>query len=230
MATKKKAGEPRMKSGAAQKNIDAKLWIDRLEKAHPDARLALNFSTPLELLVALILAAQCTDDRVNQVTPSLFRKYPSARSYAEAPQEVLEEEIRTTGFYRNKAKSIRACCKELAERFRGEVPARLEDLLSLPGVGRKTANIVLGNAFGIAAIGVDTHVARLAWRMGFTTRDDPDGIEQDLCKIVPQEHWVRFCHLLQFHGRRICKARGPDCPICPLIDLCPRKGVTGQAR
>jgi endonuclease-3 len=201
------------------------LFIDRLEKAHPDARLALESSTPLELLVALILAAQCTDERVNQVTGTLFRKYRSAGEYAGVPQEALEEEVRSTGFYRNKARAIRDCCRELVERFGGGVPSRVEDLVSLPGVGRKTANIVLGNAFGIPAIGVDTHVGRLAFRMGFTKQDDPDRIEEDLCRVVPRERWVRFCHLLQFHGRRVCKARRPECPVCPVSEICPRNGV-----
>ncbi len=200
-------------------------WIRRLEEAHPDAAIALRFSNPLELLVALILAAQCTDERVNEVTQSLFRAYRSARDYAQAPQEKLEAEIRPTGFFRNKARAIRACCKELVERFGGEVPPRLEDLLTLPGVGRKTANIILGNAFGQAAIGVDTHVKRLANRMGFSRQSDPDRIEEDLCAIVPREKWVRFCHLLQFHGRRICTARSPKCPACPVEDLCPKVGV-----
>lgn len=200
-------------------------WILRLEGAHPDAAIALNFSTPLELLVALILAAQCTDERVNEVTRCLFRTYRSARDYAQAPQGKLEAEIRPTGFYRNKAKAIRACCKELVERFDEEVPASLEELLTLPGVGRKTANIILGNAFGQAAIGVDTHVKRLSNRMGFSRQSDPDRIEADLCAIVPREKWVRFCHLLQFHGRRICTARSPKCSACPVEDLCPKIGV-----
>lgn len=200
-------------------------WIRRLEEAHPDAGIALNSSTPLELLVALILAAQCTDERVNEVTRALFRKYRSARDYAEAPQEVLEMEVRPTGFFRNKAKAIRACCRELVDRFQGEVPGRLGDLLALSGVGRKTANIVLGNAFGQPAIGVDTHVKRLSNRMGFSRHPDPDRIEEDLCRIIPREAWVRFCHLLQFHGRRICLARVPRCGVCPVEDLCPRIGV-----
>lgn len=200
-------------------------WIRRLEEAHPDASIALRFSTPLELLVALILAAQCTDEKVNEVTRSLFQRYRSARDYAEAPQEKLEAEIRPTGFFRNKAKAIRACCRQLVERFGGEVPSRLEDLLSLPGVGRKTANIILGNAFRQAAIGVDTHVKRLSNRMGFSRRTDPDRIEEDLCALVPREKWVRFCHLLQFHGRRICTARSPRCAVCPVEDLCPKIGV-----
>lgn len=200
-------------------------WIRRLEEAHPDAAIALKYSNPLELLVALILAAQCTDERVNEVTRSLFRAYRSARDYAQVPQEKLEAEIRPAGFFRNKAKAIRQCCKELVERFGGEVPSRLEDLLTLPGVGHKTANIILGNAFGQAAIGVDTHVKRLSNRMGFSRQSDPDRIEEDLCAIVPREKWVRFCHLLQYHGRRICTARSPKCPVCPVADLCPKIGV-----
>ena len=200
-------------------------WIRRLEKAHPDARIALNFSSPLELLVSLILAAQCTDERVNEVTRSLFRKYRTAGDYASALQEVLEAEVKSTGFFRNKAKAIRTCCMELVERFRGEVPDRIEDLITLPGVGRKTANIVLGNAFGEPAIGVDTHVKRLAGRMGFSRQSDPDRIEEDLCRVVPRERWIRFCHLLQFHGRRVCVARGPKCGICTVEDLCPKIGV-----
>ncbi len=202
--------------------------ITILERTHPDARLALEFSNPLELLVALILAAQCTDERVNQVTRSLFKKYRTARAYAETPQEVLEAEIKTTGFYRAKAKSIRACCKELVSRFDGNVPDALEQLVGLPGVGRKTANILLGNAFGKPAIGVDTHVMRLSQRMGLTRHKDPDRIEQDLSRIVPEHTWVRFCHLLQFHGRRICTARSPQCSSCPITTLCPRVGIVSQ--
>jgi endonuclease-3 len=200
-------------------------WIRRLERAHPDAGLALEYENPLELLVALILAAQCTDERVNRVTRDLFQRYRRAGDYADAPQEGLEEEIRTTGFYRNKARSLRACCGELVERFGGEVPDRVEDLVTLPGVGRKTANIVLGNAFGKPAIGVDTHVKRLARRMGFTEEKDPDRIEEDLCSQVPRKTWVRFCHLLQFHGRRICVARKPRCDSCPLAEICPKQGL-----
>lgn len=200
-------------------------WIRRLEAAHPDAGIALHFSGPLELLVALILAAQCTDERVNQVTPALFRRYRSAGDYASASRETLEEEIRSTGFYRNKAKAIIACGREIADRFQGRVPDRVEDLVSLPGVGRKTANIVLGCAFGVPAIGVDTHVKRLSGRMGFSGEKDPDRIERDLCGIVPRDRWVRFCHLLQFHGRRVCKARKPLCASCPAEDLCPKTGV-----
>jgi endonuclease-3 len=207
------------------KSVDVKEWIRRLERTHGDAELALEFSTPLELLVALILAAQCTDERVNQVTRPLFKKYREAADYEKVAQEVLEDEVRSTGFYRNKAKAIRSCCGQLVERFGGEVPDRVEDLVSLPGVGRKTANIIIGNAFGRPAIGVDTHVKRLARRMGFSRQSDPDRIEGDLCELVPKKNWVRFCHLLQFHGRRICVARKPRCDSCPGADICPRIGI-----
>lgn len=210
-------------AGEAGQGVEA--WIRVLEEAHPDAGQALAYTSPLELLIALILAAQCTDERVNQVTRTLFRTYPTAKDYAEASQEEMEAAVRTTGFFRNKARAIRACCAELVERFGGAVPESLEDLLSLPGVGRKTANIVRGNAFGQPAIGVDTHVKRLAGRMGFSRETDPDRIEADLCRIVPEECWVRFCHLLQFHGRRICVARKPRCPTCPGLEICPRVGV-----
>ena len=207
------------------KSVDVKEWIRRLEGAHGDAKLALDFSTPLELLIALILAAQCTDERVNQVTGSLFKKYRKAADYAKADPEMLENEIRSTGFYRNKAKAIRFCCSQIVERFGGDVPQGAEDLMSLSGVGRKTANIIIGNAFGRPAIGVDTHVKRLARRMGFSRQNDPDRIEVDLCELVPQKSWVRFCHLLQFHGRRICTARKAQCNICPGADICPKIGV-----
>lgn len=204
---------------------DMNEWIRRLEAAHGDAKQALDYSSPLELLVALILAAQCTDERVNQVTKPLFKKYRDAQAYAEAAQETLEGEVRSTGFYRNKAKAIRASCREIVDRFGGNVPEGVEDLVSLPGVGRKTANIVIGNAFGRPAIGVDTHVKRLARRLGFSEQTDPDRIEKDLCELVPKKNWVRFCHLLQFHGRRICKARKPLCDTCPGADICPKIGV-----
>jgi endonuclease-3 len=218
---KKKKKAKRVRPAAAE----VKEWIRRLEATHPDAGQALAYSTPLELLIALILAAQCTDERVNEVTRRLFRKYRTARDYAVTTQEELEEAIRSTGFYRNKAKAIRSCCRELVERFQGDVPEGVEDLVSLSGVGRKTANIVIGNAFGRPAIGVDTHVKRLAGRMGLSAQKDPDRIEEDLCEIVPRKSWVRFCHLLQFHGRRICVARKPKCDVCPGADICPKIGV-----
>ncbi|RMH32767.1 MAG: endonuclease III [Nitrospirae bacterium] len=192
-----------------------------LERTYPDTRLALNFSTPLELLIALILAAQCTDERVNRVTATLFKKYRTAQDWANADQRTLEEEIRSTGFYRNKAKAIRECCQALVTRYHGEVPTTLDELLTLPGVGRKTANILRGNVFGQPAIGVDTHVARLAQRLGLTTHTDPDKIEHDLDPLVPDKDKVRFCHLLQAHGRTVCLARKPKCSECVIAELCP---------
>ena len=195
--------------------------LARLEKVHPDAKLALDFTNPLELLIALILAAQARDDLVNKITVDLFKTYRSAADYANAPPALLEKQIGKINFYRNKAKSIHNCCKELVERFGGQVPDNLNDLVSLPGVGRKTANIVLGNAFGQQAIGVDTHVMRLSQRLGFTKKTDPDKIEADLTEIVPEKRRVRFCHLMQYHGRRVCVAKKPKCPQCTINGLCP---------
>jgi len=195
--------------------------IDRLEKTHPDAKLDLDFSNPLELLIALILAAQTRDDLVNKITVELFKKYRTAEDYARTTQPQLEKDIGKINFYRNKARAIRNCCKEIVERFGGKVPDKLDDLISLPGVGRKTANIVLGNAFGRQTIGVDTHVMRLSQRLGFTRNTDPDKIELDLMSIVPEKKRVRFCHLLQYHGRRVCVAKKPRCPDCTIRSLCP---------
>ncbi len=195
--------------------------LARLDKVHPDAKLALDFTNPLELLIALILAAQARDDLVNKITVDLFKTYRSAADYANAPPALLEKQIGKINFYRNKAKSIHNCCKELVERFGGQVPDNLNDLVSLPGVGRKTANIVLGNAFGQQTIGVDTHVMRLSQRLGFTKKNDPDKIEADLTAIVPEKQRVRFCHLMQYHGRRVCVAKKPKCPQCTINDLCP---------
>ncbi len=196
------------------------------EKVHPDAELALDFKNPLELLIALILAAQARDDLVNQVTDELFEKYRGAADYAEAPLPDLERAIGKINFYRNKARSIQNCCRELVARFGGQVPDKLEDLVSLPGVGRKTANIVLGNAFGRQTIGVDTHVMRLSQRLGLTKQTNPDKIEADLMTIVPEKQRVRFCHLMQFHGRRVCLAKKPKCPACTIETLCPFPGKT----
>lgn len=195
--------------------------LARLEKVHPDAKLALDFTNPLELLIALILAAQARDDLVNKITVDLFKTYRSAADYANAPPALLIKQIGKINFYRNKAKSIHNCCKELVERFGGQVPDNLNDLVSLPGVGRKTANIVLGNAFGQQTIGVDTHVMRLSQRLGFTKKTDPDKIEADLTEIVPEKQRVRFCHLMQYHGRRVCVAKKPKCPQCTINGLCP---------
>jgi endonuclease-3 len=195
--------------------------IGRLEKAHPDAKLDLDFTNPLELLIALILAAQARDDLVNKITIELFKTHRTAADYAGTPLPRLQNQIGKINFYRNKAKSIHNCCIELVERFGGKVPNNLADLVSLPGVGRKTANIVLGNAFGEQTIGVDTHVMRLSQRLGFTTKTDPDTIEADLMEIVPERQRVRFCHLMQYHGRRVCLAKKPRCPECTVKDLCP---------
>lgn len=191
-----------------------------LEGAYPSPRCALNYRTPFELLVASILSAQCADERVNEVTPELFRKYPDAFAFAEANQAEMEEAVRTTGFFRQKARTLRACCSELVKRFAGEVPSALEELLTLPGVGRKTANLALGEAFGVPGIVVDTHVRRVAARIGLTDSKDPDHIEQDLMRIIPREQWTRFSHQLIWHGRTICVARKPRCEICPLLRDC----------
>jgi len=203
--------------------------ISALARAYPEARLALDYSTPLELLIALILAAQCTDAKVNEVTKSLFVRYRSASDWAAAPQDVLERQIHSTGFFRQKSKAIRACCGQLVERFGGEVPRSLDVLLTLPGVGRKTANILLGNAFGVPGIGVDTHVARLAQRLRLARATDPDKIEAALTPLVPRQDRVRFCHLIQQHGRLVCTARRPDCPRCVIARLCPYPDKTPAA-
>jgi endonuclease-3 len=197
--------------------------IQVLRKMHPDAKLALEFANPLELLVALILAAQARDELVNSVTAQVFPKYPTAAAWAKVPLETLQAELQRINFYRKKAQAIQKACRALVERFGGRVPDRLEDLLSLPGVGRKTANIILGNAFGRQAIGVDTHVARLSQRLGLSQQTDPDKIEADLVALVPPRSAVLFCHLLQFHGRRVCVAKKPRCADCPLQELCPQK-------
>ncbi len=205
--------------------------ISRLTRAYPDAGLALHFSTPFELLIALILAAQCTDDKVNQITGTVvFPRYRRPQDFVRAPPAELEAAVRPTGFFRSKARSIQRCCQELIARFDGRVPDRLEDLVTLPGVGRKTANILLGNAFGQSAIGVDTHVMRLAQRLGFSTHTNPDKIEADLTRLVPRRQQTRFCHLLQAHGRRVCMARKPKCPDCVVSDLCPYPDKTKPAR
>lgn len=194
--------------------------IKVLSKEIPDSRIALKFSNPLELLIATILSAQCTDVKVNQVTESIFKKYRTAQDYAETNQAELEEDIRPTGFYRNKAKSIQKCCQELIARFAGKVPKSLEELITLPGVGRKTGNVILGNAFGIPGIAVDTHVHRVSQRIGLTKNDDPVKIEFDLMEIVPKEEWTHFSNLLIWHGRRTCVARKPLCEQCPIRKSC----------
>ena len=199
----------------------AQALCETLPRIYPDAHCELNFSNALELLIATILSAQCTDVQVNKVTPALFKKYRTARDYAEADPAALERDLRAIGLYRNKAKNIRACCRLLVDQHSGEVPAAMEALVRLPGVGRKTANVVLGNAFGQnVGVVVDTHVARLSARLGLTRQIDPKKIEPVLMKLVPQKDWTLFSHWLIFHGRRRCRALNPDCPNCELKDLC----------
>ncbi len=199
--------------------------IDILEKEYPEARVTLDFRNPLQLLVATILAAQCTDERVNQVTKDLFKKYHRADDFARADLETLEAEIRPTGFFHNKAKNIIRCCQMIMEQFQGQVPHTLKDLTAIPGVGRKTANIILGNAYGQQAIAVDTHVKRVTRRLGWAQADDPDKIEFELMAVIPQNLWTKACHLLVFHGRSICLARNPKCDACAVTRLCPKIGV-----
>jgi endonuclease-3 len=196
--------------------------IELLEKEHRNAKIALNHTNPLELLIATILSAQCTDERVNIVTETLFKKYRNVEDYADADLKELEQDIRSTGFYRNKAKNIKKCCQMIAQKFGSQVPRTMEDLLELPGVARKTANIVLSNAYGIVeGIAVDTHVRRLSKRLGLTTNENPEKIEQDLMKLVPRSKWMRFTDLLIFHGRKTCAAKKPTCETCVLNKLCP---------
>ena len=207
-----------------------KVW----PKVYPDAHTELNFKSPLELLIATILSAQCTDKRVNMVTPALFKKYRTAKDYANAPQAELENAIKSTGFFRSKTTSIRGAASAIVKKFGGRVPNSMEKLHELPGVGRKTANVVLGNAFGInEGIVVDTHVIRLSQRLGLTKQKDPEKIEQALMKLVPKEHWTDWSHWLIWHGRRRCFARKPDCANCEVFQLCPSGRVflrTGVAR
>ena len=200
--------------------------ISALQRVYPNAHCELNFSNPLELLVATILSAQCTDKRVNLVTAELFKKYRSAKDFAEVDRAVLETDIRSTGFYKNKAKNIQACCAALVEKHGGEVPRTMDDLHALAGVGRKTANVVLGNAFGVnVGVVVDTHIARLSHRLGLTAHRAPEKIELDLMALVPQAQWTLFSHLLIWHGRRRCSARKLDCAHCEVLKRCPRVGV-----
>ncbi len=205
----------------AAKQARVRRIIAVLKRTHPDAKLALNFTNPLELLVALILAAQARDDLVNLVTPDLFRQYRSASDYAGETEAALQQRVSRINFFRQKTRSIQKACAMLVKDFGGKVPGSIDDLLKLPGVGRKTANAVLANAFGQPAIVVDTHTWRLSQRLGLTVRDDPDKIEADLVQIVPRKERTKFCHLLQFHGRRVCTARNPKCPNCSINKLCP---------
>ena len=210
-------GTPALKKRIAQ-------VLARLRNAYPDAGCELNFSNPLELAIAAILSAQCTDKRVNMVTPTLFKKYRAAADWAQTPQEVLETEIRSTGFFRNKAKNIRALCAELEKNHGGKIPDDLDVLITLPGIGRKTANLLIATAYGKPGIIVDTHFRRLSSRLGFTDNEDPDKIEFDLKALLPEKDWSDFSHCMVFHGRRCCFARKPNCPECPVKDLCPSCG------
>lgn len=208
------------------KRARAKTIVRALKKAYPDAKIALDFGNPLELLVATILSAQCTDERVNQVTPALFTKYPAARDYARAEPETVEQEVRSTGFYRAKTRSIIAMAKALVEKHGGEVPRSRETLVALPGVGLKTANVILGNAFGEQAVAVDTHVFRVSQRLALARSDDPDEIHDQLVEVLPGRELTLTTHLIQAHGRRCCFARKPLCPGCPVRTLCLWPGKT----
>jgi endonuclease-3 len=200
--------------------------VDDLEILYPEVDCELDRETPFQLLCATILSAQCTDERVNKVTPELFRRFPDPRAMAKAPQPVLENIIRSTGFFRQKAKSLKGSAAALNQRFQGEIPRSIADLTSLPGVARKTANVVLGTAYGIAeGVVVDTHVQRLSMRLGLTRSTDPKNIEQDLMKVIPQDRWIRFSHQIIWHGRRVCFARKPNCGGCRLAPLCPSAGL-----
>lgn len=196
--------------------------IELLEREHEDAKIALHYANPLQLLIATILSAQATDEQINKITPALFKKYRTAEDFANADRLELEQLIRSSGFYHNKAKNIQNCCKNLVEKYDGKVPKTMDELLELPGVARKTANIVLQNAYGIIeGIAVDTHVRRLAQRLGLTLYDDPNKIEQDLMRLIPKNQWSRITDLLIFHGRRVCIAKKPTCSACSLNKICP---------
>jgi len=218
-------GQARRESGRARRQRVAEI-VARLHREDPSPRIALDFANPLQLLVATVLAAQSTDVQINKVSPALFQRYPEARDYAAADLAELEEFVKSTGFFHNKARALKNLGQALLERHDGEVPARMDALVALPGVGRKTANVILGNAFGLTeGIVVDTHVHRLSRRLGLTEEDDPVKIEQDLMAVVPKEQWTLFSLLLIDHGRQTCKARKPDCGRCPIADLCPSAEV-----
>jgi endonuclease-3 len=208
----------------------ARQILPRLARTYPDAHCALHHETPLQLLVATILSAQCTDVRVNLVTPALFRRYSAAEDFAAARPAELEGLIASTGFFRNKARNIIACCRKIVELHGGEVPRTMEKLVALPGVGRKTANVILGTAFEVPGITVDTHVARLSRRLGLTRQTDPVKIEQDLMRVIPKKEWTMFSHRTIFHGRQVCHARKPKCEACTLARVCPRVGVESPLR
>ncbi len=214
-----------MASSTPEKRHAAKV-LRRLSKAYPDATCALNYESPLQLLVATILSAQCTDKRVNLVTADLFRKYPSATELARVTLTKLEKAIQSTGFFRNKAKNIKACCQQLVDDYDGAVPEDLARLVTLPGVGRKTANVVMGTAFHVpTGVVVDTHVGRNSQRLGLSSESNPEKIERDLMRLLPKREWIDFSHRMILHGRQVCKARKPACESCSLSDICPRIGV-----
>ncbi|OEU53837.1 MAG: endonuclease III [Desulfuromonadales bacterium C00003096] len=214
----KPSGRPAMRKKAAR-------ILDQLYQLYPDAHCALIYDNPFQLLIATILSAQCTDVQVNKVTVGLFAKYSSVQALAEADLQTLEGDIRSTGFYRNKAKSLLGCAQMLLREYDGQVPQTLSELVRLPGVGRKTANVVLGNVFGIPGMVVDTHVKRLSRRFAWTDQQDPEKIEEDLSQLLPRKHWVQASHLLIYHGRQLCKAPIPFCSRCPLLKDCPQRGV-----
>lgn len=217
-----------MAESLTAKRARAQRLIRILEREYPDAKIALDFTNPLELLVATILAAQCTDERVNQVTRSLFKKYRSASDYARANPATLEQEIRSTGFYKAKARAIVGMAEELVAKHGGQVPRSVEELVALPGVGLKTANVVLGNAFDQPAIAVDTHVFRVSQRLGLAKSEDPEEVHDQLCQVISRPKWTFFTHLLTTHGRRVCTARNPACPRCPVRTLCPWPGKSAR--
>ena len=208
---------------------NAKKVLDRLERAHPDARIYLDFTTPLELLVATILSAQCTDERVNQVAPKLWKAFPTARKLADADRAAVEQIVHATGFFRAKARSVQEVCRAVVEEFDGKVPDTLDELVRLPGIGRKTANVVLAHAMGRQAIAVDTHVGRVSQRIGLARTKQPDKIEPELCAIIPKRRWTRATELIGTHSRRICAAKKPDCPACPVRKLCDFHAALGAA-
>src|SRR5262245_7901620 len=222
-------GAPARRRFSAPDPLRVRAVVEQLSELYPEAKCALDFRTPLQLLVATILSAQCTDERVNKVTPALFATYPDAAAFAAADPTALEKAIHSTGFFRQKAKSIREASADIVAKHGGEVPHTLEELTALRGVGRKTANVVLGNAYGIPGIVVDTHVGRLSTRLGLTHETDPVKVEFALMPLIPRESWTLFSHWLILHGRAVCHARKPLCSACPLINHCPRIGVTGSA-
>jgi endonuclease-3 len=209
----------------AARRRHARRVVRALAKLYPDAKCSLDHRTPVQLLVATILSAQCTDERVNMVTPALFARYPDAAAFAGADLDELQRLIQSTGFFRNKAKNIIACCRALMDQYGGQAPGTMAELHALPGVGRKTANVVLGNAFDVPGLVVDTHVQRLSHRLGLTAEKTPEKIEQDLMPLIPAKEWVAFGHRMIYHGRKVCQARKPNCETCTLASFCPKIGV-----